>query len=287
MVLHDAADQRARIVVDDATASGLTQFASRARGVYPRTIDPWRRAAAPAFIARPAIGVFALLAACGLAIFVGATELSWGAVLPTGSAGQSPHPAAALPPKVAAVDPARAAVLSRVAGPGIGLMIAGLIGFLFLPVVLALAAIPAWTLTPLPSESHSRGPLEFLDGPVPVPTAPPGFLLGISPPQLPSTLSITGLAPSAPLLVAQADTMTHVGLMAPFALLFMIFNLAFSVMLIVGGWRMRQLKSYGLAVIAAVLAMLPCTFGWLIGLPIGIWAFSTLARNEVRDAFES
>jgi hypothetical protein len=65
-----------------------------------------------------------------------------------------------------------------------------------------------------------------------------------------------------------------------------VFNLAFSVTLIIGGWRMRQAKSYGLAVIAAIVALPPCTFGWILGLPIGIWALLVLMDPEVKAGFE-
>ena len=57
--------------------------------------------------------------------------------------------------------------------------------------------------------------------------------------------------------------------------------------MIVGGWQMRQLKSYGLATIASVLAMLPCTASWMIGLPLGLWSLIVLLQPEVRQAFES
>ena len=57
--------------------------------------------------------------------------------------------------------------------------------------------------------------------------------------------------------------------------------------MIVAGWRMRQLKSYGLATVAAVMALLPCTAGWMLGLPIGLWALVVLMKPEVAEAFES
>ena len=76
-------------------------------------------------------------------------------------------------------------------------------------------------------------------------------------------------------------------MLVPLFALFYVINLALSITLIVAGWRMRQLKSYGLSLVGAIIAMLPCTFGWIVGLPMGIWAFSTLQHSEVRAAFES
>jgi hypothetical protein len=67
----------------------------------------------------------------------------------------------------------------------------------------------------------------------------------------------------------------------------LLFGTIPSCLLIVAGWRMRQLKSYGLATVAAVMAMLPCTIGWILGLPMGIWALVTLLQTDVREAFES
>lgn len=56
-----------------------------------------------------------------------------------------------------------------------------------------------------------------------------------------------------------------------------------------GGWQMRQVKSYGLAMTASFVAMLPlfpacccCVFG----LPVGIWSVVVLMKPEVKAAFQ-
>jgi hypothetical protein len=67
----------------------------------------------------------------------------------------------------------------------------------------------------------------------------------------------------------------------------LLVSLPISLTLIIGGWRMRQLKSYGLAMVASILALLPCGIAWLIGLPMGIWALVLLRDPSVRDAFDS
>jgi hypothetical protein len=59
------------------------------------------------------------------------------------------------------------------------------------------------------------------------------------------------------------------------------------VFLIAGAVRMLQLKSYLTAVTAAILAVLPWSPGWLLGLPFGIWALVVLSRREVVAAFLS
>jgi len=58
-----------------------------------------------------------------------------------------------------------------------------------------------------------------------------------------------------------------------------------SVFIIPGAARMWQLRSYRLAKVAAVLAMLPLTPHFVIGLPIGIWAFMVLRQPDVVAAF--
>jgi phage FluMu protein Com len=52
-----------------------------------------------------------------------------------------------------------------------------------------------------------------------------------------------------------------------------------------GAIQMKQLQSYGLAVTASILAMLPCSGCCIIGLPIGIWALVVLCDPSVRAAF--
>lgn len=52
----------------------------------------------------------------------------------------------------------------------------------------------------------------------------------------------------------------------------------------VGAQRMMRLQSYGLAVAAGVMQLIPSP-GSLLGLPIGIWALIVLTRHEVHTAF--
>jgi hypothetical protein len=57
---------------------------------------------------------------------------------------------------------------------------------------------------------------------------------------------------------------------------------------LIGGLQMRSLHSYGLAVTAAVLAIIPCLspagcFG--LGEAIGIWALIVLMNSDVKSAF--
>jgi serine/threonine protein kinase len=61
--------------------------------------------------------------------------------------------------------------------------------------------------------------------------------------------------------------------------------LIFASLQIYGALRMRDLKGYGWAIAASVLAML-ITPGNLIGLPIGIWALYVLTLPAVREVFQ-
>lgn len=52
-----------------------------------------------------------------------------------------------------------------------------------------------------------------------------------------------------------------------------------------GARKMKNLESYGMAMAAAIVAMLPCSGCCLLGLPFGIWALIVLADADVKAAF--
>ncbi|NOK19137.1 hypothetical protein [Corallococcus carmarthensis] len=55
-----------------------------------------------------------------------------------------------------------------------------------------------------------------------------------------------------------------------------------------GGWRMKNLQSYGLAMTAAIICCIPCCGPlWGLGLIPGIWSLVVLNRPEVKAAFRS
>jgi len=62
--------------------------------------------------------------------------------------------------------------------------------------------------------------------------------------------------------------------------------IALSCVVVAGGLRMLQLRNYGLCIVAAILAILPCLLPCCcVGLPIGIWTLVVLMRPEVKAAF--
>ena len=54
---------------------------------------------------------------------------------------------------------------------------------------------------------------------------------------------------------------------------------------LLGAVKMKNLQSYGLAMTACILAMLPCHSCCLLGIPFGIWGLVMLSKPEVKDAF--
>jgi hypothetical protein len=65
-----------------------------------------------------------------------------------------------------------------------------------------------------------------------------------------------------------------------------IFMLLAGGLQIFGGVKMMQLRSFGLAMAASIVALIPC---WgsccCIGIPVGIWALIVLNKPEVKTAF--
>jgi hypothetical protein len=53
----------------------------------------------------------------------------------------------------------------------------------------------------------------------------------------------------------------------------------------IGASRMLHVRSYGLSVAAAILALLPCYAGFMLGVPFAIWALIVLSGIQVQAAF--
>jgi hypothetical protein len=63
--------------------------------------------------------------------------------------------------------------------------------------------------------------------------------------------------------------------------------LAASGLVIFGAIKMRQLQSWGLAMAASIVALLPCLGPCCcVGLPVGIWCLVILNKPEVKSAFQ-
>lgn len=55
--------------------------------------------------------------------------------------------------------------------------------------------------------------------------------------------------------------------------------------ILAGAVKMQKLESYGLAMTAAILSMLPCSICCLVGMPVGIWALVVLNDPYVKNSF--
>ena len=74
----------------------------------------------------------------------------------------------------------------------------------------------------------------------------------------------------------------------PIGVVNILFELAVSVLILIGAAKMQSLRSYGFALAAAILSVVPCLTpccGYVIGLAFGIWALVVLNKPEVKSHF--
>ena len=72
----------------------------------------------------------------------------------------------------------------------------------------------------------------------------------------------------------------------PLGLVLNLIALTIAFVVIFGALRMKNLRSYGLALSSAILGMIPCISPCcLIGLPIGVWAIVVLMNPVVKQGF--
>jgi len=65
-----------------------------------------------------------------------------------------------------------------------------------------------------------------------------------------------------------------------------VFGLVMSILVVAGALRMKALRSYEFAFVAAILALVPCvTPCCLVGLPFGIWAIIVLRKPGIKGHF--
>ena len=154
----------------------------------------------------------------------------------------------------------------KVRGPAIGLLVVGILNLLGLVV----AVLMIYSVRVRPAEV-----------PYDMPGPPPARRLLV--------------APGGPLHRAQAreywrdagSPVSGDGLLETLFVLVVpsLLGIATGVLIILGALKMKNLQSYGLAMTASILAMLPCTYAFLIGIPMGIWALVVLTKPEVKAAF--
>ncbi len=71
----------------------------------------------------------------------------------------------------------------------------------------------------------------------------------------------------------------------PVSIISNLLGAAISGFMIFGALKMRNLQSYGVAMAAAIVSLLPCTSCCCVSLPVGIWALVVLMKPEVKASF--
>jgi hypothetical protein len=99
-------------------------------------------------------------------------------------------------------------------------------------------------------------------------------------------LSGMGATPDLPGLDPEVVRMIRMFTHGPIAIVSNGIGIAVSVFILLGAIRMQQLTSHGLAMAAAIIAMIPCFSPCcVLGLPFGIWALVVLSKPEVKSQF--
>jgi hypothetical protein len=146
---------------------------------------------------------------------------------------------------------ARETALGMVAGPGIALMVIGILGIVF-----GVVGVGAWIL---------------LGGMLAMQPAGPGMGPGARP------------GVPAPPGAQGADAMIGVATNIASGL----GSIVFGGIMTYGGMQLKSLGSKGWARAAGIIAVVPCLTCCLYGLPIGIWSLVVMNKPEVADAFRS
>lgn len=75
-------------------------------------------------------------------------------------------------------------------------------------------------------------------------------------------------------------------MVGPLGLISNLIGVVINGIIVAGALRMMALRSYGLCMVAAVLAVIPCTAPCCcLGIAAGVWALVVLTRPEVKQAF--
>jgi hypothetical protein len=76
-------------------------------------------------------------------------------------------------------------------------------------------------------------------------------------------------------------------MMGGFGIMLCIVGILIDAVIILGANKMRNLDSYGFAVAASILSVIPCLSSpcFVLGMPFGIWALVVLMNEDVRNAF--
>jgi hypothetical protein len=71
----------------------------------------------------------------------------------------------------------------------------------------------------------------------------------------------------------------------PRGALFALLAVALNAFVLVGALKMMRLQSFTLAMIACIVAMLPCSCCCILGIPFGIWGLVVINKADVKSEF--
>ena len=71
----------------------------------------------------------------------------------------------------------------------------------------------------------------------------------------------------------------------PIMVIITISQLCMATATILGAFHFKNLTSYGYATMASIVALLPCSFCIVAGLPVGVWSLITINRSDVKPYF--
>ncbi len=114
------------------------------------------------------------------------------------------------------------------------------------------------------------------------------FVAGLNPMAQGQMQQFEELAAQGGEQAAMAETIMQVTsvMQGPVGLVAGIIQLVIGGVIIAGAIKMKNLQSYGFALTATILAMIPCLSNCcIVGLPIGIWALVVLLDNNVKQGF--
>jgi predicted Ser/Thr protein kinase len=153
------------------------------------------------------------------------------------------------------VTPAEfAAALDRTRGPGIGLLVTGIINLVG-PLLIPLLGLFVYWLTPSMAVLGMAG------------------------------VASSGHSSSAAGAAAPLVGVFGIGPMELLILSGFCLNIPLAIVTILGGLQLKNLGSRGLAYAGAIAALIPCGPGWVISAAMGIWALIVLGRPDVKRAF--
>lgn len=136
----------------------------------------------------------------------------------------------------------------------------------------------ASVMTPTAAANDVSGPAIGL-----IVTAALGFLATIF--GIVWNLVLTGVGMHQPGLNPQEEQILNI-LRGTMGLVSAVLGFIAAGLILFGALKMRKLESYGWAMTASILAIIPCVSPCcLIGLPIGIWALVVLSKPEVKSQF--